>query len=62
MKDDDTIEAAWKISNLMNTLNDIIWEHYEEAFIDRYIKEEKEKYWEEQETLDLQSDSLKEPF
>ena len=58
MKDEDTIEAAWEISNLMNKLNDLIWDQYEDEFIDRYIKAEEQKYWEEHEELDLQSETL----
>ena len=55
MKDEDTIEAVWEISNLMNKLNDLIWDQYEDEFIERYIKVEEQKYWEEQEEIDLQS-------
>jgi hypothetical protein len=62
MKDEDTIEAAWKISNLMNKLDDLIWDQYEDAFIDRYMKEQQQKYRQEKETPDLQSETLKEPF
>ena len=44
MKDQETIEAAWEISTLMNKLNDLIWDQYEDAFIDRYMKEQELKY------------------
>ena len=58
MMDKYTIEAAWEISNLMNKLNDLIWDQYEDAFIDLYIKGEEQKYWEKQEEMDLQSETL----
>ena len=53
MNNENIIEAAWEISNLMNKLNDLIWDQYEDAFIDRYMKEQEKKYWEEQEKPDL---------
>ena len=62
MNNEDIIEAAWEISNLMNKLNDLIWDQYEDAFIDRYMKEQEKKYWEEQEILGLHSETLEEPF
>jgi hypothetical protein len=62
MKDQDFVEAAWEISNLMNNLNDLIWDQYEDAFIDRYMKEQEQKYWEAQEKMDLQSETIDEPL
>jgi hypothetical protein len=61
MKDQENIEAAWEISNLMNKLNDLIWDQYEDAFIDRYMKEQEQKYWEAQEKMNLHSETIEEP-
>jgi hypothetical protein len=61
MKDQETIEAAWEISTLMNKLNDLIWDQYEDAFIDRYMKEQEQKYWEAQVKMDLHSETIEEP-
>jgi hypothetical protein len=49
MKSEDTIQTAWEISNLMARLNDLIWDQFEDEFIERYIKSEEQKYWEAQE-------------
>ncbi len=62
MNHENFIEAAWEISNLMNKLNDLIWDQCEDAFIDRYIKKQEQKYREAQQKPDLQSDTLKQPF
>jgi hypothetical protein len=34
MKDEEEIKAAWEIWNLISRLNDLIWDFYEEAFIE----------------------------
>ena len=43
MKDEAEIETAWEIWHLLSKLNDLIWDHYEENFIDRYLKDEYQK-------------------
>ena len=39
MNDEKHIELAWKICNLISQLNDLLWDHYEE----RFIEQEQEK-------------------
>ena len=39
MKDEEHIDLAWKICNLISQLNDLLWDHYEE----RFIEQEQEK-------------------
>jgi hypothetical protein len=43
MKHEAEIETAWEIWHLISKLNDLIWDHYEENFIDRYLKDEYQK-------------------
>jgi len=38
MDDTELIKAAWDVSNAMAKLNDIIWDLYEEDFIELFIK------------------------
>ena len=33
MKDENEIELAWKIWHLISRLNDLIWDYYEDEFI-----------------------------
>ena len=39
MKDEKHIELAWKICNLISELNDLLWAHYEERFIEQQQQE-----------------------
>jgi hypothetical protein len=39
MKDEKHIEFAWKICNLISELNDLLWDHYEERFIEQQNEE-----------------------
>jgi hypothetical protein len=39
MKDEKHIEFAWKICNLISELNDLLWDHYEERFIEQQKEE-----------------------
>jgi hypothetical protein len=39
MKDEKHIELAWKICNLISELNDLLWDHYEERFIEQQKEE-----------------------
>lgn len=45
MKDQNEIKFAREIWNLISRLNDLIWEFYEDDFIEFYLKEEEDKYW-----------------
>ena len=53
MKNQDTINTAWQIWNLIARLNDLIWDQYEDEFIERYLKSEEEKHWEEEIKVDF---------
>ena len=61
MKNEDTILVAWEISNLMTRLNDLLWDQFEDEFIERYIKSEEEKYWKDQEDIDSQFEMIENP-
>jgi hypothetical protein len=37
------IQIAWEIYNLVNRLSDLLWERYEDPFIEIYLQEEEEK-------------------
>jgi hypothetical protein len=39
MRDEDEIKVAWEIWNLISRLNDLIWDFYEEDFIELLKKE-----------------------
>lgn len=45
MKDETEVHVAWEIWNLIARLNDLIWDRYEEDFIDIYLSEEEKKYF-----------------
>jgi len=44
MKDENEIHIAWEIWNLIARLNDLIWDRYEDQFIDICLEEEEEEY------------------
>ncbi len=44
MKDQKEIQIAFEIWNLTNKLNDLLWERYEQEFLEIYLKEEDDKY------------------
>ena len=44
MKDGKEIQTAWEIWNRINQLNDLLWERYEESFLQIYLQEEEEKF------------------
>ena len=48
MNNEEEIKTAWTIWHLMARLNELIWNQYENEFIERYLKLEEEKYWESQ--------------
>jgi hypothetical protein len=37
-------QLAWEIWNILAKLNDILWDHYEEEFMEIYLEEEQDKY------------------
>lgn len=45
MSKEEEIQIAWTIWNLMARLNELIWNRYENEFVERYLKLEEEKYW-----------------
>jgi hypothetical protein len=53
MKDLTETQIAWEIWNLIARLNDLIWDRYEEEFIELYLNKEEEKHWE---TINKQHD------
>ena len=34
MEDEKHIQLAWNICNLISQLNDLLWDHYEDRFLD----------------------------
>ena len=48
MNNQEEIQTAWAIWHLMTRLNELIWNRYENEFIEQYLKLEKEKYWQSQ--------------
>lgn len=45
MNNEEQIQTAWTIWHLMAKLNELIWNQYENEFIERYLKLGNEKYW-----------------
>ena len=37
-------QLAWEIWNILARLNDILWDRYEEEFMEIYLEEEEDKY------------------
>ncbi len=44
MKDQKEIQIAFEIWNLTNKLNDLLWDRYEQEFLEIYLREEDDKY------------------
>ena len=44
MKDEKEIQTAWQIWYLINRLNDLLWNRYEQDFIEIYLREEEDKF------------------
>ena len=44
MKDQKQAQIALEIWNLINKLSDLLWDRYEEEFLEIYLKEEDDKY------------------
>ena len=48
MNNQEEIQTAWAIWHLMARLNELIWNQYENEFIEQHLKLEEEKYWHSQ--------------
>ena len=44
MKDQKEIQIAFEIWNLTNKLSYLLWDRYEEEFLECYLKEEEDKF------------------
>ena len=44
MKDQKEIQTAWEIWNLIEELNNLLWDRYEDDFIEIYLREEEDKF------------------
>jgi hypothetical protein len=44
MNNQKEIQIAWEIWNLVNKLNDLLWDRYEECFLEIYLKKEEQKF------------------
>jgi hypothetical protein len=53
MKDEKEIQTAWEIWILINRLNDLLWNRYEEDFPDLDLQEEEDKFLRSIESPDL---------
>ena len=57
MNNENEIQLAWTIWHLLARLNELIWDRYENEFIEQYLELEEEKYKERQLEKKLQSDT-----
>ena len=57
MNNQEEIQTAWAIWHLMTRLNELIWNRYENEFIEQYLKLEEEKYWQSQSDKDPLGDT-----
>ena len=53
MKDRKEIQTAWEIWILINRLNDLLWDRYEEDFPEFDLQEEEDKFLRSIESPDL---------
>lgn len=53
MNNQEEIQTAWTLWHLMARLNELIWNRYENEFIEQYLKLEEEKYGQAQSDKDL---------
>ncbi|MFH1674445.1 MAG: hypothetical protein ABIF87_13590 [Pseudomonadota bacterium] len=44
MKDQKEIQIAWEIWNLIEKLNNLLWDRYEDDFLELYLREEEDKF------------------
>ena len=54
-----SVQIAWKLFHLLETLNERLWDRYEHAFLEKYLKQESEKYWNYQLQKTLEDDEFK---
>ena len=59
MKDQKEIQIALEIWNLINKLSDLLWDRYEEGFLEIYLKEEEDKFLVPSDTRTLQGPWIK---
>jgi len=52
MNNQEEIQTAWAIWHLMARLNELIWDRYENEFIEQYLELEEEKHWQSQSDKD----------
>jgi hypothetical protein len=45
MKDKEEVQVAWALWQLMTRLSNLIWERYQNEFVQQYPEEEEEKFW-----------------
>ena len=43
-REEKEIQTAWEIWNQINQLNDLLWERYEDSFLQIFLQEEDEKF------------------
>ena len=43
-REEKEIQTAWEIWNLINRLNDLLWDRYEDSFLQIYLEAEDEKF------------------
>lgn len=48
MKNENEVQIAWTIWHLMARLNELIWDRYENEFIEKHLKLEEDNYWQRQ--------------
>ncbi len=53
MNHEQEVKTAWTIWHLMEKLNALIWDRYENEFIEQALDLEEEKYCQEQSDKDL---------
>ncbi len=44
MEDQKEIQIAWETLNLIEKLNNLLWNRYEQDFIEIYLREEEDKF------------------
>jgi len=53
MKNQNEIQVALQIWDLINTLNELLWDRYEKEFLEIHLKEEDDQFLRTLETSDL---------
>ena len=44
MKDQKEIQTAWETWNVIEKLNNLLWDRYEDDFIEIYLRDEENKF------------------